>query len=143
MAIKIILLSVIIWPLIYFLAGYLIAWQFSEIRQYYSGTTEMDSFLSMMKANFASGLYFFQILRGVLWVLIALLVLAATRGSWIRKGIILGLLLAVLGSSQLLLPNPIMPEAVRMGHLLETAPSSFVWGVVLAWVLGREERGER
>ena len=123
----------IIWPLIYFLAGYFIAWQFDDVRLFYSGTTEMTSFLSLMRANFASGLYFFQIFRGVLWISIALLVFAVTNVSVLHKGVILGLLLAFLGSSGLLLPNPIMPYMVRIGHLIETSTSSFIWGLILAW----------
>lgn len=127
------LLAVIIWPSVYFMAGYLIAWQFTEVRLFYSGTTEMASFFSIMKENVISGLYYFQIFRGVLWVLIAYLVLVSTKGTLLRKGLILGLLLSLLGSSQLLLPNPIMPYMVRMGHLVETATSSFLWGFILAW----------
>lgn len=139
------LLAVIIWPLVYFMAGYLIAWQFAEVRLFYSGTTEMASFFSIMKENVISGLYFFQIFRGVLWVLIAYLVLVSTKGTLLRKGLILGLLLSFLGSSQLLLPNPIMPYMVRMGHLVETATSSFLWGLILAWIFGKfttNEQGE-
>jgi len=131
------LLSIAIWPLIYFTAGYFIAWQFAEIREYYSGSTEMESLFVMMQENVASGLYFFQILRGALWVSIAILVFMSTNGSWIRKGIIMGVLLSCLGSSQLLLPNPIMPEMVRLGHLLETSTSNFLWGFVLAWFLAK------
>ncbi|MCK5700511.1 MAG: hypothetical protein KAI29_05135 [Cyclobacteriaceae bacterium] len=133
----VILLSVIIWPLVYFMAGYLIAWQFAEVRLFYSETTEMDSFLSIMEGNVASGLYFFQIFRGVLWILIAYLVIVATEGSLIHKGIILGLLLSFLGSSQLLLPNPFMTHTVRMAHLAETASSSFLWGLILVWCFGK------
>lgn len=129
------LLAIVIWPAVYFLAGYYIAWQFQDVRLFYSGNTEMAPFLNMMKENFASGLYLFQIFRGVMWVLIALLVLTAIKGSWLRKGIILGLLLSVLGSSGLLLPNPYMSEAVRMAHLLETSTSNFLWGMIMAWVL--------
>lgn len=132
---KVFLLAAVIWPIVYFMAGYLIAWQFSEVRNYYSGSTEMTSFYSIMKENVLSGLYFFQILRGFLWVLIALLVLTSLRGNMIRKGIILGLLLSFLGSSQLLLPNPIMPDVVRIPHLIETGISSFLWGLILAWSL--------
>lgn len=131
------LLAVVIWPLVYFLAGYLIAWQFEAVRLFYSGKAEMDSFASLMKDNLYSGLYFFQIFRGILWVLIALLVLKTTTGSWLRKGIILGLLISVLGSSGLLLPNPAMSEEVRMAHLLETGTSGFLWGMIMAWFLGR------
>jgi len=131
------LLSIVVWPVIYFLAGYLIAWQFADVRLFYSGTVEMDSFLSIMKANVASGLYFFQILRGVLWILIALPALAIIRGSLLRKGVVIGLLFAVLTSSQLLIPNPFMSDTVRMAHLFETAPSNFLWGFIIAWCFGK------
>lgn len=131
------LLALVIWPLVYFMAGYFIAWQFVEIRAYYSDSTAMESLFVMMKENVLSGLYFFQILRGVLWVLIAVLVLGSTVGTWVRKGLILGLLLSCLGCSQLLLPNPIMPEMVRLGHLLETSTSNFIWGIILSWFLAR------
>jgi hypothetical protein len=131
------LLSIVVWPVIYFLAGYFIAWQFAEVRLSYSGTVEMDSFLSMMKANVASGLYFFQILRGVLWILIALPALAVIRGSLMRKGVIIGLLFVVLSGSQLLLPNPFMSDMVRMAHIIETAPSNFLWGFIIAWCFGK------
>ena len=133
MLILVTLLAVIIWPLVYFMAGYLIAWQFTEVRLFYSGTAAMASFFSIMQENVISGLYYFQIFRGVLWVLIAYLVLVSTEGTMLRKGLTLGLLLSLLGSSQLLLPNPIMPYMVRMGHLVETATSSFLWGFILAW----------
>jgi hypothetical protein len=133
--IQVALLAVVIWPAVYFLAGYFIAWQFPDIRQYYSGSAEMESLFAMMKANVVSGLYFFQIFRGVLWVLIAILVITSTTGSWLRKGLIIGLLLSFLGCSQLLLPNPIMPEMVRLGHLLETSTSNFIWGFILSWFL--------
>jgi hypothetical protein len=131
------ILAIIIWPMVYFLAGYFIAWQFADIRAYYSGSTSIDPLYVMMKENVISGLYFFQIFRGLLWVLIAMMVFISTTGTWIRKGMIMGLLLSCLGSSQLLLPNPIMPEMVRMGHLLETSTSNFIWGFILSWFLAK------
>lgn len=130
---RVILFSVVVWPVVYFMAGYLIAWQFAELRLFYSGTTEMASFQSIMVDNFTSGLYYFQIFRGVLWILIAMLVFSVTNGSVIQKGVILGLLFAFLGSSGLLLDNPVMPYIVRMGHLIETSTSNFIWGLILAW----------
>ena len=132
---KILLLSAVIWPLIYFAFGYLVAWQFEEVRLLYSGTREIDSFVEIMKGNFQSGLYLFQIFRGFLWVFIGILVLKMARGTKISKGILLGLLFTILGSSGLLLPNPIMPEMVRIAHLLETSTSSFIWGFIIAWTL--------
>jgi hypothetical protein len=132
---RILLLAVFIWPMVYFLAGYFIAWQFDDIRQYYTGTTAMDGFFVMMQENFRSGLFLFQVIRGFLWVVIALIVLYPLNGSMPRRAIILGLLLSLLGGSQLILPNPIMPEMVRTGHLLEITISNFVWGLLLAWFL--------
>ncbi len=137
LVIRIMVLSVIVWPLVYFSAGYLIAWQFDAVRQFYTQSTTMESIIAIMKANFASGLYLFQILRGLLWVIIAFAVLGTSNGSIIKKGIILGLLLSLLGSGQLLLPNPYMNPEVRFAHLLETSSSSFLWGMILSWVLGK------
>jgi hypothetical protein len=79
------ILAIIIWPMVYFLAGYFIAWQFADIRAYYSGSTSIDPLYVMMKENVISGLYFFQIFRGLLWVLIAMMVFISTTGTWIRK----------------------------------------------------------
>lgn len=138
---KILLLSVVIWPLIYFAFGYFVAWQFKEVRLLYSGTTEIDPLLEIMKGNFQSGLYLFQIFRGFLWVFIGILVLRMARGTKISKGILLGLLFTILGSSGLLLPNPIMPEMVRKAHLLETSTSSFIWGFMIAWTLWQSVPG--
>jgi len=138
---NIVVLSVVIWPLIYFAFGYFVAWQFKDVRLLYSGTTEMDSLLEIMKGNFESGLYLFQIFRGFLWVFIGILVLRMARGSRIPKGILLGLLFTILGSSGLLLPNPFMPEMVRLAHLLETSTSSFIWGFIIAWTLWQQAPG--
>jgi len=133
---RVLILIVVVWPLIYFLAGYFIAWQFEDVRSYYSEIMESVSFSSTMIGNFTSGLYFFQILRGLLWILLASPVLMMMNVPLIRKGAILGLLFSFLGSSQLLLPNPIMPESVRMAHLLETSTSIFAWGFILVMYLG-------
>jgi len=34
----------------------------------------------------------------------------------------------------LLLPNPLMPEAVRVAHFSETLSSNFVFGALVAWL---------
>ena len=47
------------------------------------------------------------------------------------------LVFAVVMNSGLLLPNPYMPEAVRMAHLVETASSNFVFGCAIVWLLHR------
>ena len=130
-------LSIIVWPVIYFLAGYFIAWQFSEVRQYYTGTQEMESFYNIMKGNVTSGLYFFQMVRGLIWIGIGYLVLLSVQESTFHKAIVLGLLFSVISSSQLLLPNPIMPDMVRIPHLIETGTSNFLWGIIVTWSINK------
>jgi hypothetical protein len=34
-----------------------------------------------------------------------------------------------------LLPNPLMPAAVRQMHFIETASSNFLYGLLTAWLL--------
>ena len=131
--IRITLLTVLVWPSLYFLAGYYIAWQSPDIRLYYSGSTELLSFWEMMKLNLADGLYTFQIFRGIVWAAVAYYAFSVINGSRWHNAILLGLLFSILGCSQLLLQNPIMPEPVRIVHLVETVVSTFAWGTILSY----------
>ena len=63
-------------------------------------------------------------------------------GGRLERGVALGLLFAVLMNAQLLIPNPLMPRDVRLIHLLETAPSNLLLGLVVAMVLQRRRCGD-
>ena len=118
--------------------GYFIAWQNPAVKAYYGGIDE-GSFFAHMKIVFTSLPWFlpFQALRAVLWALVALPVIRMMKGRWQETAIAVGLLFAVLMNSQLLLPTPLMPEAVRMTHLNETASSNFIFGYLIVWLLHR------
>jgi len=62
-------------------------------------------------------------------------VIRMMRGRWPETALAIGLLFAVLMNAQLLLPNPYMPEAVRMTHLIETASSNLIFGLLVGWLL--------
>jgi hypothetical protein len=132
---RVTILVVLVYPLLYFLAGYFIAWQFEPVRMQYSGSPEMKSFWEMMQLNIVNGLWVWQIVRGLLWLLIAWPVLVMVRGGSLSKGIIIGLLFAVLMNAQHLLPNPYMPRIMQLAHGIETASSNFLWGLAVAWLL--------
>jgi hypothetical protein len=140
---RVALLAGLIYPALYFLAGHFIAWQFEPVRLFYSHSTELRSFGTMLAENLTNGLWLWQIARGLLWVGIGLPVLVMTRGGFPRSGVIVGLLFAVLMNAQLLLPNPYMPGIIPLAHALETASSNFVWGFVLAWLLTPRPASER
>ena len=128
----------IVYMILYSTFGYFVAWKNPAIQAYYGGIDE-GSFFAHMKAVFTTAPWLepFQALRGMLWVLLALPVIRMMKGGWQETAIAVGLLFSVLMNSQLLLPTPLMPEAVRMTHLIETAPYNFIFGYLIVWLLHR------
>lgn len=128
----------IVYMILYSTFGYFIAWKNPAIQAYYGGIDE-GNFIAHMKAVFTTAPWLepFQALRGVLWALLALPVIRMMKGRWQETALAVGLLFAVLMNSQLLLPTPLMPEAVRMTHLLETASYNFIFGYLIVWLLHR------
>jgi hypothetical protein len=122
--------------ILYALFGYFVAWQSPEVRAYY-GASEGDAGIAGIGLFAIPSLGPFQFLRGLLWAGIALPVIRLMRRRWQETGLALGLLFAVLMNAQLLLPNPYMPESVRLVHLAETASSNFLLGLWIAWILRR------
>lgn len=137
---KAIILAVMIYPTLYFIAGYFIAWQSETVRAFYTGSTEMGSFISIMQENFRSGLVYFQFLRGFLWLWIGWVIFQLLRGPKYEKAVIIGLLFAMIMNTQHLIPNPYMPSEVSTYHFIETASSNFVWGFLIAIVLAYKKK---
>lgn len=121
---------------LYFIFGYYVAWKSPDVRAYYNGT-DPGSFAAQIQHIWQTGPWFLflQFGRGLLFTLIALPIVRMTKGSWWVAGILTAVGFSVLGTSQLLLPNPIMPEPVRMVHLLEVSTSSFIFGWIVARLL--------
>ncbi len=64
------------------LAGYFVAWQEEAVRVFCSGSTELEPFLAHVQQRMireSPGLLPFQLLRGVLWVGLALLGVRTTH----------------------------------------------------------------
>lgn len=77
----------------------------------------------------------FQILRGILWVLLTIPVIRMMRGSWREIGLGVALMLSVLIASLVIPPNEFMPAPIRMAHLVELFTSMFVFGWIDFWLL--------
>lgn len=124
---------------LYFTFGYFVAWQNPALREFYSGSTELLGFFDQWRNTLLTDPWLvpFQVLRSLLWVALALPVTRMMKGRWWEAGLAVSLLLAVLMNAQLLVPNPYMPQAVRMAHLVETAPSNFIFGWLVVWLLNR------
>ena len=120
---------------LYFTFGYFIAWKNPAVPEYYGGT-DPGSFFAQMGSVMRDTPWLipFQILRAMFWVALALPVIRMLKGRWPETAIALGSLFAVM-TAPLLLPNPYMPEPVRVAHLVETGSSNFILGVFIGWLL--------
>ncbi|WP_198675303.1 hypothetical protein [Pleomorphovibrio marinus] len=127
----------LIYLVVYWLAGYFIAWQNPELREFYGSPGEIAPFFSHTLDTFLNSpsLVLLQLFRGIVFGAIALLILSGSKANTWVTALIVGLLFAIPHLVHIL-PNPLMPIAsVRVSHMVETASSSFVFGLITVWVL--------
>jgi hypothetical protein len=110
---------------LYYTAGYFIAWQSEAVRAFYSNGVHIE--LAPTVA--------FQVFRGTLWALISLYIVTRIEGSIACRAGIMAVLFAALTAPQLLYPNPLVPWTVRQVHLVEVGSSEFVYGIVATLIL--------
>lgn len=138
---------VVLYVILYFVAGHFIAWQNPELRAFYGQPGEARPFFTQMSwiLQHDPHLVLLQILRGLLWILCAIPVIRGSNVSPLWTAILLGLFLSVPQNVGLIIANPLMPLAsVRLSHLIETTSSNFVFGFCVSWLLdNRWEAGER
>ncbi|MHA1547506.1 MAG: hypothetical protein ACTSYE_01100 [Alphaproteobacteria bacterium] len=79
----------------------------------------------------------FQLLRGLIWVVLVLPVIRMMKGSRGEAGVAVALLLSVLISAQLFVPGDIMPDTIRLAHFVEVFSSQFVFGWIVVWLFHR------
>lgn len=117
-----VLVAVVVYPLIYFLFGYFVAFGSSAAVDFYSSTTITRNTLALLG---------FQLLRGGLWALCAILITGVLDRE---RDIIITLAagLPLFSGMGLIMENPIMPEAVRYAHGFELIASMLLFGVVLS-----------
>jgi len=82
----------------------------------------------------------FQAVRAMIWTALALPVIRMMKGRWWEAGLAVALLFSVLMSANLLIPNPFMPETIRMAHFVEVSSSNFLFGWIVVWLLHIHQR---
>lgn len=133
----------IVYVILYFTFGYFVAWRHPEVRAYYNGVDAGGFFPHMaMVVRDTPWLIPIQIVRAILWTAIALPVIRMMKGGRLETALAIGVLFSVVMNAQLLLPNPYMPEAVRMAHLAETASSNFLFGAFIGWLLSKRHTAD-
>ncbi len=126
---------------LYWIAGYYIAWQNPELRAFYGSPGEALPFWQHTVNTLMNepGLFPFQALRGLLWALFALPVIYGSKWSRFSTALLVGFFFSVPQNIGHILANPLMPLAsIRFSHMIETAISTFIFGVIVAYLLYRE-----
>jgi hypothetical protein len=128
---------------LYWGAGYFIAWQNPELRAFYGQPGEALPFFTHTANTLREDpmLFPLQLLRALLWVLCALPVVRGSRVNPWWTALLVGMLFSIPQNVGHILANPLLPVAsVRVSHMVETASSTFVFGAVVTWLLHREHR---
>ncbi|MFW5973129.1 MAG: hypothetical protein ACOCTG_03980 [Bacteroidota bacterium] len=133
----------VVYLALYWLAGYFIAWQNPDLRAFYGSPGPATPFLEHTARSVGEDpwLFPFQLLRGVMWAGFALIVIRGSRvGPW-PTALVVALLLSVPQNVGHVLANPLLPQAsVRLSHMIETASSMFVFGLLVTGLLHRRHR---
>lgn len=124
---------------LYMFFGYYIAWQNPELRNYYGGRAA-GSFFDALADTWRNtpALYPVQMLRGGFVIAVLLPLLGTLRGTRLQLAVATALFMAA-PCTQLLIPNALMPENVRLSHLCETLAFSVVFGALFGWQVKNRE----
>jgi hypothetical protein len=123
---------------LYYLAGYFIAWQYPEVRAFYGSPGDVRPFFQQMAYIFSNDPWLtpYQLLRTLIWVAGAFLIICNSRLPLWQTALIVGLALSVPQNIGHLMPNALIPvNSVRISQLIETALSTFVFGLIVTWLL--------
>ena len=121
----------IIYLIVYMLFGYFVAWQFDELRLFYTGSTDKLSFVGqMVNISRTNPITFpFQIIRGILFGL-AIVPIKNMIGN--KKYFKISVCLLYLCTAiVLIIPNVLFPDIVRIAHLIEMFSSMLIFGIIV------------
>lgn len=78
---------------------------------------------------------FLQVLRGLVFALLAFLVIRVVNAKRSEKILLVALLFVVLMGFLLLPPNPYLPDRIRLSHFVEVTTANFLFGWIAGWLL--------
>jgi hypothetical protein len=130
----------VIYLFVYFIFGYFVAWQFEELRIFYTSSAEKLSFFGQLLNEFKTNpvIFPFQILRGILFgffVLPLVNMITKSKLVFITSICLVYLCTAIV----LIIPNVLFPDIVRIGHLIEMVSSMLLFGMIVGNILWKEK----
>jgi hypothetical protein len=127
----------VVYFILYIFFGYYVAWQSQELRIFYGGPAELNSFADQILNTLMSKpeMPFFQYARGILWIVCLIPLFKSFTGGRVELLILSGLALALLPTVQLAFPNPLMPAEISLYHFREVSISTGIMGALCAWFI--------
>jgi hypothetical protein len=128
----------LVYLVLYYTAGHFIAWQNPAVRAFYGSPGDALPFFQQMAHVFTTDPWLtpYQLLRTLIWVAGAYPLIRGSRFPLWQTALIVGLVLSVPQNIGHILPNSLIPSnSVRISHLVETASSTFIFGLVVTWLL--------
>jgi len=122
--------AVILYVILYFAAGMIVAWRSEAVRDFYHGGVNIDLWWLIL----------LQTGRGILWTGLGFVLAARLRGNAITVALWTAAAFAALMAAPLVYPNSIMPWAVRQVHLVELVLSNALFGLLVILLLRRGRR---
>jgi hypothetical protein len=125
----------LIYIALYMLFGYYVAWQSQELRLFYGGPAELNSFTAQWGLSLMEHpeLPVFQYFRGMLWILCLVPLFMGFTGKRVELVILSALALGLLPTAQLAFANPLMPAGVSLYHFIEVSISTGIFGAFCGW----------
>ena len=121
-------LGVFIYLIFYISAGMILQATYPDLMSFYEG--KIPPLDVMILTQFP---------RGLLFVLVAVLMLRTLQLPQLKKALLIGLVFSIIGGiAPLISPNEFMPANIRMVHGIEVGISNFLYGMSLAYLLGQE-----
>lgn len=129
---------------LYILFGYYVAWQAQELRVFYGGPAELNSFADQILTTLMSKpeMPFFQYARGFVWILCLIPLFKSFTGGRVELVALSALALALLPTAQLAFANPLMPAEVSLYHFWEVSISTGIFGALSAWFVAAKSATE-
>jgi hypothetical protein len=127
----------LVYFILYILFGYYVAWQSQELRIFYGGPAELNSFANQILTTLMNKpeLPFFQYARGILWIVCLIPIFKSFTGSHVELILLSAFALALLPTAQLAFANPLMPAEVSLYHFWEVSISTGLFGALCAWFI--------
>jgi len=117
--------TVLLYFILYIAAGMTLATVYPELLAFYEG--KIPSFELIFKT---------QLLRGLIFAGVALLVLRTTDLAQIKAALLIGVIFSILGGiAPLIPPNELMPLHIRLAHGFEVGISNLIYGILAAYLL--------